>query len=515
MTDVNVNNSTYNNLKNALMVYQEDASNLTAERVGQFIKHHYDNQRPRMQMLDSYYKGVDSKINDEVKRRRDEYGADVRISHPFAQEIADFHTSFSVGNAITISVNDDEEHPTLEEVNAVNDVDALYYDLFSDMSKFGRSFANVYRDQDERIEKIVQLDPQSTFIIYSQDVSPKPLMAVRYNPISVVGTNGETTATIQYIIETWTDDEYTRSSPVDMQSGIADGYTIAERQPLVTMPVVEFWNNSQRMGDYDGVISLIDAYDASQSDTANYMQDSNDAMLVIQGDISDLLDSASTAIDPEDKDYLDKLVKAKKDMLADIRKTRTLVLQSGISATGQQTNVSASYLTKSYDVNGVEAYKNRLYKNIHSFSRTPDVSDENFASNASGVAMQYKQLGVIQLAKTKRRMFEKGLNRIYRIVQALEQAVSGPWNLDADDINFMFTDNLPTDDVNTIQTLQQSGATFPQAYLDRFAPGITPDEMQGLRDEQSVTQNAMQAEMVRLHERDNAVDDEDIEEEDE
>lgn len=500
-------------LHHALMQYQEDLDNLKPKRVGEFIKHHYNKQRPRLLNLDSYYKGINTKINSEASRRIDEYGADVRLGHPFAQEIVDFHTAFSVGNPINISIDQDhngqeDEHQQLDKINHENGVDSLFYELFSDMSKYGRAFANVYRDGD--VEKITRLSPANTFMIYSNDVDPVPIMAVRYTEQSKIDDNLDYQ---QYVIETWTDSEYKISEPVAIADGtVVNGYIVAKTDQLSTLPVVEFWNNTQRMGDFDGVISLIDAYDAAQSDTANYMQDSNDAMLVIKGDIDDLLEGADLAADPEDKEYLEKLAKEKQELVDSIRKSRTLFLKSGISGTGQQTTVSADYIHKQYDTAGVEAYKNRLYKNIHSFSRTPDVSDENFASNASGVAMQYKQLGVIQLAKTKRRSFSKGLSEIYGIVEALEKAASGPWKLDYQNINFMFTDNLPTDDVATIQVLQQSGAKFPKEYLDRYAPGIDTSELETMRERENEPMNAMQDEMKRLQDKTSQLGDEDDDE---
>lgn len=509
-TDFNTN--AYRSLHNALMVYKEDLVNLTDERLGEFIQHHYNYQRPRMIKLDSYYKGINTKINSKQSRRVDEYGADVRLGHPFAQEIADFHTAFSVGNPVNVSVNqqDNKKADTslLDTINAFNDKDSLFYDLFSDMSKFGRSFANVYRDQDAKLERITRLSPIDTFIIYSKDIDPVPIMAVRYTPITTL-QEGEEINEQAYIVETWTDNEYRQSKPSQATTGEIVGWNADSVQNIVSLPVIEFWNNSQRMGDYDGVIGLIDAYDSAQSDTANYMQDSNDAMLVIQGDLQDLLEEANFAADPEDESYLNKLADEKRALLRDIRKSRTLFLKSGISATGQQTSVQANYIHKQYDSAGVEAYKNRLYKNIHSFSRTPDVSDDNFASNSSGVAMQYKQLGVIQLAKTKRRSFEKGLTAIYKVVQELEKAVSGAWKINYLDINFMFTDNLPTDDVATIQAIQQAGAQLPKEYLDRYAPSITTDELDGMRERENEPMDDMQAEMQRLQDKNNSLDDAD------
>ncbi|MGC3637034.1 phage portal protein, partial [Enterococcus faecium] len=43
--------------------------------------------------------------------------------------------------------------------------------------------------------------------------------------------------------------------------------------------------NRFRIGLYEDVLTLIDLYDAGQSDTANYMTHLNDALLVISGDI--------------------------------------------------------------------------------------------------------------------------------------------------------------------------------------------------------------------------------------
>jgi hypothetical protein len=49
---------------------------------------------------------------------------------------------------------------------------------------------------------------------------------------------------------------------------------------------------------------------------------------------------------------------------------------------------------------------------------------------------------------------------------------------DPNTIQFTFRDNLPTDDITQIQALVAAGATLPQEYLYRFAPGVTdPQEI--------------------------------------
>ncbi len=78
-------------------------------------------------------------------------------------------------------------------------------------------------------------------------------------------------------------------------------------------PVVEYDNNRFRTGDFEHVISLIDLYDSAQSDTANYMTDLNDALLVISGDIDALFNGSSilSGVDPNDPEAMKKLAQDK------------------------------------------------------------------------------------------------------------------------------------------------------------------------------------------------------------
>ena len=49
------------------------------------------------------------------------------------------------------------------------------------------------------------------------------------------------------------------------------------------VPVNEFANNEDHTGAFEPVLDSIDAYDLSQSELANYQQDTMDAILVIAG----------------------------------------------------------------------------------------------------------------------------------------------------------------------------------------------------------------------------------------
>ena len=90
------------NNRQANILYQESLDKLTSARIMQFIRHHHDYQRPRLQMLDDYYQGFNTNILKPDNRRTDTEKADHRAVHSFGKYIADFQTSFSVGNAINV-----------------------------------------------------------------------------------------------------------------------------------------------------------------------------------------------------------------------------------------------------------------------------------------------------------------------------------------------------------------------------------------------------------------------------
>ena len=160
------------------LLYQEDITNLTPDRIMKFIFHHHEYQLPRLKKLDRYYKGQNEGILQPPSRRIETGKSDHRAVHSFGKYIADFQTAYSVGNPVNVKLDDDDKR--LDQITQVNDLDALNYDLFLDMTRYGRAYEYVYYGSDS-IEHCVRLDPLDTFVIYSLDVDPQPIMAVRYH----------------------------------------------------------------------------------------------------------------------------------------------------------------------------------------------------------------------------------------------------------------------------------------------------------------------------------------------
>ena len=65
----------------------------------------------------------------------------------------------------------------------------------------------------------------------------------------------------------------------------------------------------------------------------------------------------------------------------------------------------AEWLVKPSSESDTEVLRLSLKEDIHKLSFVPDMSDKEFAGNASGVAMRFKLLGLEQLTRIKERWF--------------------------------------------------------------------------------------------------------------
>ena len=142
------------------------------------------------------------------------------------------------------------------------------------------------------------------------------------------------------------------------------------------------------IGDYEQQISLIDAYNTLCSDRINDKEQFIDAVLVVYG-----------ALLGDDDEEATKALQA-------IRKNGVMELPS---------DARSEYLTRTFDENAVETLKRSIKEDIYSLSHVPNLTDENFAGNSSGIAIQYKLLALETLTKTKERYYKKGLEKSIRM----------------------------------------------------------------------------------------------------
>jgi SPP1 family phage portal protein len=112
----------------------------------------------------------------------------------------------------------------------------------------------------------------------------------------------------------------------------------------------------------------------------------------------------------------------------------------------------------------VEVLKNAIKADIHKFSMVPDLTDEQFAGNVSGVAMRYKLLGLENLTRIKERWFREGLQDRMRLY-AHFLGVKGSPALDADRVTVTFSRSLPENLLEISQMVNNLKNTVPDALL--------------------------------------------------
>ncbi|MCK4023022.1 phage portal protein [Streptococcus suis] len=386
----------------------------------------FGDQIERLQILESYSNGNNYTILNGRKRLEPEK-ADYRIRHDLGGQASRFFTGYTVGQPISIGSSEiDLDLTSVDNFNSYNDIEALNRELVYDASRFGRAFELHYFDEFEQ-PAVALIDAKEMFTVRSADVR-KEIIAAVHCPIY----NGKLFVTV-----------YTNEEIVSYDNDWTE--TVRKPNPFKMVPVVEWQNNRERLGDWEKGIPIIDAYDAAESDTANYMSDLNDAMLVIKGDVE------STGMNASD--------------IMKMKQANMLVLESGVGHNGQQTSLEAGYIYKQYDVSGVEAYKSRLIKDFFRIVGLPNLQDDATFSATSGIAIRYKLVDLQQVTSVKRGFFIKALKRRYKLLQSLSENLKGFEAVDANLLTFTFHENLPTDVWAEIQSAINSGMDISQETL--------------------------------------------------
>jgi SPP1 family phage portal protein len=295
----------------------------------------------------------------------------------------------------------------------------------------------VYADSQAR-PRTTALDPQNAFVVYADDAEGLPLFGV--HRLVAVNSEGESSVK-RYTV-------YTQTEVIEYN--VVKGYLGSEASrsahnfPYV--PMVEYWNNSAQTGDFEQVISLIDAYDVLQSDRVNDKEQFADALLVLTGVVG--FDAPA----------------------GDTRTAAQRLKQEGtLSLPDPQ--AKAEYLIKQMSESDTEILKDAIKSDIHKFSHVPDLTDEQFAGNSSGVAMKYKLLGLEQLTKIKERWFREGLRWRLRLFASF-LGLKGAPALDADAVQMMFRRSLPVNDLEIAQMVQMLSGMVPAKTLLSQVPFI-------------------------------------------
>lgn len=353
-----------------------NAGKLTSTQVKKLIEKHQSELVPNMEKLIGYYMGEHS-INSEGSSKNNQ----TVCNH--AKDISDTAAGYFLGSPIAwkeVGENETGSEAFTKLVDAfdhaqVNDTDQ---DNALMLSICGRAYEYIYAEEDEPELMTMSLDPLHTLVVRDETIEHRELFGIYYyykkNDVS------ETEDTKLYITVA-TDTEIIEWVLLSNEDKAPDRVT---QHNMGYIPIIEYKNNKFCIGDFEQQIGLIDAYNELTSDRVTDKEQFIDAILVIYGSL--------LGDDPDKSD----------EALAEVKKKKLLELDD---------DARAEYLTRTLDESGMEVLRNALKEDIYTFSHVPNLTDKNFAGNSSGVAMEYKLLGLEMLTKIKERWYRKSLRK--------------------------------------------------------------------------------------------------------
>ncbi len=408
---------------------------ITPKLACEYIREHQKRTRERYDLLEQYYSGA----HRILKRNKRKVLANNRLVCNHARYISDTAVGYFAGNPVKYSSEQDIE-PLLDLLKNA-DSDTQDIDLAQKASIFGTAYEFIYNGTDG-MPRLYSPDPRQAFVIYDDTVQMNPAAGVYYYELYEDFSDRIKGYSV-YLCGSKNVLHFTADSTC-LITGVID----EKPHGMDGVPLVEIYNNSTCSGDFEPVMSLIDAYNVLQSDRVNDKEQFVEAILLIKG---------ATLGDDNDE---------KSDNYKALRENGLLELTS---------DSSAEWLVRQFDETSVEVLRKSLEQDIHKFANVPCMSDESFGGNASGVAMRYKLLGFEQITKIKERYFREGLKERLRLLCS-HVSLAGA-KIDSREISIQFTRALPVNEVEKAQLVSELRDTVPLDVLLGQLPFVdNPEE---------------------------------------
>jgi SPP1 family phage portal protein len=431
---------------------------LTTERICEYIKLHRTALNERYEKLESYYKGEHDILLRKPKRKDNPCN---NVVCNYAKYITDIGSGFLIGEPVSYQSEENDLTDLLEWFKAA-EVDVQDNDNAEDQSIYGVAYELVYMSSDESpTPKTASIHPSQAFVIYSDTVELNPVAGVYYHETRDTATqqvNG-------YDAEISTDKQYIRFHLTTDYT--LDGEVTTETNPFGMVTLIEIYNNRFLQGDFEQLISLIDGYNKQQSNRIDDKEAFVNSLMVLKG---------QTLGDTSDE---------KAETVRSIKENGVVEL----TADGE-----LSFLTRQADQQGDQLLSESLAKDIHKFSYIPDLTDEHFAANVSGVAMQFKLWGLLQLMKKKERYIKEGQRYRIKLFSAI-LAIKGKTPVDASKVTITMTRNLPKNLVELAQVIGNLSGICSNETLVAQLPFVEDPEKE-VQKAAEEKQAAMDAEFV-------------------
>lgn len=368
---------------------------------------------------------------------------EIYVNH--AKEIVDLACSYTFGMPINYSNGNVE---ALNDWFIEIDEDSHNYELGKNQSVYGKGYELVVFDDDNYLGKpmpyLANLSPLNTFIVEDNTFKHKPFIGIYYT--TDLDMNG--------LIVAYNVTLYTDSYIYTLRGTTLQGLSIVnqEAHQFGSIPLIQLSNNAEEVGDFQYVVGLIIAYNILQNNRCIDKQQFVDKLLLI----------INSSLGDNESEY--------KKAIQHLKEYGILELTSNEGSTAD-----ARYISQIMTETEVEVLKKSISNDLHKIAKIPDMTDEQFSGNSSGIALAYKLFNTEQLAGEKERQFRKLLRKRFALINSY-LSIKG-YNLDLSAIDIKFKRNVPDNLDDKIKELQATDGVLPlRTRIVRFDGELDPDE---------------------------------------
>lgn len=403
--------------------------------VAQWLQFFKSNIMTKYQNLEEYYQGNDflNKVTTELDKSNKRNPNNIHSN--LARMIVNNACGYFMGKPVTYSFKEGKFEKEVRALLWKNEEQAENMTLSKTASKYGVAYELMGINRSKEIY-IKALSPLSTFYVVDDTVLQDKVCAITFWTTTL---SDQTTRTKGYV--------YTPNEIIPFEGETAFTFGKPELNPFKPcIPVFEFKNNDESIGDFEPVTELLSAYSKLLSTNFDDIDSIANSILALM----------NAQINQDDK--------------KELKKSRILQL------IGERADIK--YVNKSIDKEYAEYVRNALREDIFSISNVPDFTDEKFAGNQSGVALSYKLLGFENLRLTKKNYFEKGLFQRLQCFLNFKKMMNIAEQIPEGEVEITFYANVPSniDKDKQIADLYNAGVLSRKTALERMETVDDVDE---------------------------------------
>lgn len=398
------------------MIYQvqADSTEINADNVTKWITSFKNNILPNRIKLGQYYDGENEIVKQGAVKGRPNYSINVNM----AKYIIDVSTAYTFGVPVQYTTDNEQEKAILDKIKYIlkncndNEID---FQQGGDMATYGVSYQLLLAvEGKEKIEdriRIKYLSPLQTFYVVDNTILENPVCAVYMYDY----TEKNQIKTRVYVYDN--ENLYIFNG----SGGLIKNLESIEPHNMGAIPIIQCLNNDDAFSDIQCITDLLDSLSLAESNITDDLQSIANAILEVSGGT------------------------LSKEAINDINETKVANLPLG---------AKMDWVIKNINPEATKQQIDRLLTFIFQIAQVPDLTDDAFGGNQSGVAMQYKLWGMNQLWITKTTKYEKALyQRLKILLHLLQYQFESNVSL-LDNIVITFSKNLPTDNSSMLQMVQ-------------------------------------------------------------